>query len=992
MSWIRGILLGLVAMGVIAAPVSARTKVAVFNFQMQSETPEWIWLEKGLADRITTDFARSKRLTVIARDAMQRVAEQMDWVPEMAVGDPDRMGYIRKQLKIEYLISGVYRVTGSRVAITAQIVEVATHREVARREVSGKLDDVLVLQQRVSAELLSWFSGTPAARILPQLPVWTRSIPAVKALYEGMHLYDQGRYGEAWYRFRRAAREDPVYVEAQYWVGKMYYFMDRYLHARRAYEAFVYLDSAHPRMGDAIKEYLHTHESLGTPPDELLALYGDFAERFPTARIRGELGVFQLVENRTWLQARSAIVLGMLNRHDEAVLSAAEAVKALNTTDTFLGFQVRAALVNVIALNAKTGRVLLPDALLWDPQLQGKPRHMRFPADDLSHSRAAIRLTPPPGVYTWVVGSQRRHHYVALPVYFYAVAPDGYIFKRIKFVPTFQGTDGTCHFYVSRDGWGDIAETAPTPIPEISKRGVTFDNLPRTGVLRIQCRMSAKDQNRDPKIYMLGISGLAELEKVGSHGSIEIDCDNASRFLVQLDGRHARKFRGLIGMVPPGRYKLSVTGEPDSPYGEWTRRVRVKEGETVSLTAHLPWRRDSIWADWTSPLLLGGDYSSRNVYLDYTLGPPAIQMDSQGIRVVWAREGDLWSSVSTDGTTFSAPSRLDLPVSSGWKEERPEVFRDESGRFILTFISDRDRLHNERLYICWSRDFVHWSAPVMVCDRYLNRYHVIQDDRGRYLAAMVSRRKTMLFSSRDASKWELVTGAGGKGYYFESVRILQDSSGEYQVLHSQMTAGDASEHNVGAMMFFKIAGNDLDKLTYREIETGPLRPDDCSSLSVFSVKGVNQMMAFGDDRLHLFQPKSAHAMLVSEQANYMGRSASMGYHPKWEYVISWRQQAFSTTLTPETGPFVIRGRSLAKIFPTANFSSEPPSARTLRLRPRTVRPKSVLRGKIQLAKNYYHDLDRKDKAREILRKAIQENPKDPRIEEAEKLLRSWEKP
>ena len=41
------------------APTHAATNVAVFNFQMKSETPDWRWLEKGLADRIATDFVRA---------------------------------------------------------------------------------------------------------------------------------------------------------------------------------------------------------------------------------------------------------------------------------------------------------------------------------------------------------------------------------------------------------------------------------------------------------------------------------------------------------------------------------------------------------------------------------------------------------------------------------------------------------------------------------------------------------------------------------------------------------------------------------------------------------------------------------------------------------------------------------------------------------------------------------------------------------------------
>ena len=65
-------------------PAAGQTSVAVFNFQMKSKTPDWIWLEKCLADQITTDLSRGAGLSVIARDSMQAIAQEINWAPEMA--------------------------------------------------------------------------------------------------------------------------------------------------------------------------------------------------------------------------------------------------------------------------------------------------------------------------------------------------------------------------------------------------------------------------------------------------------------------------------------------------------------------------------------------------------------------------------------------------------------------------------------------------------------------------------------------------------------------------------------------------------------------------------------------------------------------------------------------------------------------------------------------------------------------------------------------
>jgi len=260
---------------------AARPNVAVFNFQMKSNSPDWLWLEKGLADRMITDLFQERSISVVQRDAMQKVAEKMFWVPEM-MGDPHRLEAIRKALEIDYLISGVYEIKGEQLSITAIVVDFDSKKEVVRREVSGPTDQAMDLTRNLSAKLLSWFTKRSVEKILPELPVWTRNMPAAKALYEGMDLYDQGRYPEGWLKFRQAARDDPQYLEAQYWVGKMFYFMDRYEHARWAYERFVYLDSSHPRLGDAIKEYLHTYEKLDTPQEKLLELYDGYRSINPS--------------------------------------------------------------------------------------------------------------------------------------------------------------------------------------------------------------------------------------------------------------------------------------------------------------------------------------------------------------------------------------------------------------------------------------------------------------------------------------------------------------------------------------------------------------------------------------------------------------------------------------------------------------------------------------------------------------------------------------
>ena len=171
--------LGIVLVTGMATASQAQTQgpVAVFNFGMKSETPEWLWLEKGLADRVITDLFQHKGVTVVQRDMMQKVADEMKWVPEM-MSEPGRLAAIGQRLRPKYIISGVYQVQGEQLDITATIVELRSQKEVARRVVSGRTDKTLELMRQASAEVLAWLTKGVPEKIADTLPAWTRSIPA----------------------------------------------------------------------------------------------------------------------------------------------------------------------------------------------------------------------------------------------------------------------------------------------------------------------------------------------------------------------------------------------------------------------------------------------------------------------------------------------------------------------------------------------------------------------------------------------------------------------------------------------------------------------------------------------------------------------------------------------------------------------------------------------------------------------------------------------
>jgi len=907
---------------------SAATNVAVFNFQMTSDTPDWRWLEKGLADRIATDFVQDRNLSVVARDQMQVLAQQMAWVPEMAKTDAARMGEVKKQLKIAHLVTGVYEVTGDQIRLVGQVVEVEARQEVARKEIEGPAAEVLDLQRRLSAELLSWFSKKPAAQILKMLPVWTRSLPAAKALYEGMDLYDQGRYAEGWLRFRQASREDPDYVEARYWVAKMYYFMRRYAHARRALEQFVYLDTTHPRLGDAMIEYVHTYEATGAPADALLLLYADLAKRFPNAAIwQGRSwGHFGDLRSDDWFRFKRIHLLTQIGRHEEVVRMSGPLLTSGTQwyPDTEPGCGHPYGLVNLMAYHEKTGKMapfkIVERSVVGDLSAtlgdeRGKAPWLRF---DEKGSAVTVRTAPRRLIGKEATGHDRTAVFdVPSAVLSMGLrAPSGYVFTSLHFTASGEGKDGYLEIKLRRpDNWKPPRGYAPperAPFTDACSKGILFTAPPRLGMLIAECRFAVNGPKSGP-IHIKGVTVKPTLAPIHNPGTLDVSCRNTSDFCVHVDGALMRWYPGQVGPLSPGTHEVRfVPVGSGTPYGESSMIVTVRSGQATPVLGHLPWAQGSPWASWTSAWVPAARPAPDPSLWHRRTGRPAIQADDEALRLVWSFRGDLWASESTDGKRFSSPRKLDLPVSSGWNEFAPRLVRHETGRLVLTFLSDRDGQHRNLPYVCWSRDFIHWSRPSLIVDESVpDHYDLLRDDRGRLILVYRGTKTRRALVSSDMYRWATETLPGHV--------LMQDRTGGFHAYDLVRKKGEtyANEMVPHAYELYGWTSPDLHTWSERRL-LGKFGLDGefpSTSLFAFEDKSGPLLLGFGlVDRwgVGLCEPGENGEWRVTSRAwGLLPGSVSAAYHPRWGYLMAALSEGNHGLWPRERcGPYLLRGPDL----------------------------------------------------------------------------------
>ncbi|MCK4626954.1 MAG: hypothetical protein KAV00_16700 [Phycisphaerae bacterium] len=864
----------------------------------------------------------------------------------MATSAPKRMKQIRRQLQIEKIASGIYSVEAGRLTIIAQIVDVKTRQELARKVVTGKADDVLELQRRLSAELMSWFTKTPARQILPTLSVWTRSLPAMKALYEGMDLYDQGRYAEGWLKFRQASRKDPAYIEARYWVGKMYYFMARYEHARRAIEKFVYMDRYHPRVGDAIVEYVHTFENLDLPPQTLLQLYSDLGKRYPDVVIPNYSAWYKRrgATSGDWLEERSAEVLAGMGRYEESVRLSGP---AFNMTSVHNSFSLACA----IAHNAQTGKTLGLKELMRQPQyFSTRSSFMRF-GDRSKEQTSLLNASATPirilGAKYHNIDKNAMFCRTSQGKTFFLSAPSGSVFKSLCFYPIAKGDDGIMEIKIGRaDGKNKFLWVGSETLPVAAGKGLRWDKIPRLGYLRASWSIRVADKRSGRAIMVTGVKIVAKFAKIGSHGAVDAACRNTSSFRVEVDGIPTRHYPGVIGLLSPGHHTLKFCPvEPGTPFDAWTTKVAVQPGKVTKVTGRLPWKKDSPWSSW-SAIRIGREGSGNNSFRDRNRHPPAIHVDGEAIRMVWSRGGDLWWSSSSDGVTFSPPAKLALPVSSAWNESSPGILRDESGRFVLTFLSNRSGQHTTAAYISWSRDFIHWSAPSIIIDRSYRNINILQDNRGRFILAGISGRTVQIHASRDGCRWEALAKLrtpGGRGCpSIDAARILQRDDGRYELWAASLCSLAGRKTDI----VWRYISNDARDWAGPVVVVSRERKRTCSlDIAPVHVQGrtlfwlLTYYSLSYKSSVSLFSEGAGGAWYESQPvAGLVPGPTSITHHRRWGYLAAWTLRHSHEWLPrftrPADGPFLMRGDDIEKPFqPMSLVKVSTPKVEPVRLKP-----------------------------------------------------------
>jgi TolB-like protein/DNA-binding winged helix-turn-helix (wHTH) protein/Tfp pilus assembly protein PilF len=197
-----------------------RIMLAVLPFQNLTGNPDQEYLTDGVTEEMITQLGRlqPERLGVIARTSVMGYKH----------GD-ERMDQIGRELGVQYILEGSVRRDGSRMRITAQLIQVKDQSHLWAREYEHSLKDLFALQDDVTAgvaqEIQSRLALEPRNRAGRNHPVTPEAYDAYLLGRYSLNRRTAEGYRNAERYFQAAIAADPNYALAYTGLAESYLLM-----------------------------------------------------------------------------------------------------------------------------------------------------------------------------------------------------------------------------------------------------------------------------------------------------------------------------------------------------------------------------------------------------------------------------------------------------------------------------------------------------------------------------------------------------------------------------------------------------------------------------------------------------------------------------------------------------------------------------------------------------------------------------------------------
>jgi TolB-like protein len=184
-----------------------KPSIAVLPFANMSGDPEQNYFVDGITEDIITELSRFHRFAVMARNSSFQYRDRAT--------DVKRVG---RELGVNYVVEGSVRKVGTRIRITAQLIDTMSGSHIWAERYDRDLEDIFAIQDEVVTTIVARLAGQVAdAGLAMARRKRTDNLAAYDCLlrgYDFMHRGHDGDVVQACQMFERAIALDPGFAEA----------------------------------------------------------------------------------------------------------------------------------------------------------------------------------------------------------------------------------------------------------------------------------------------------------------------------------------------------------------------------------------------------------------------------------------------------------------------------------------------------------------------------------------------------------------------------------------------------------------------------------------------------------------------------------------------------------------------------------------------------------------------------------------------------------
>lgn len=127
--------------------------IAVMPFNNITKDESKNWIGAGFAETLTTKLVKAKEITVLEREQMSKILEEIKFQKSGLVDEKTAVE-TGKMYGVEVMVFGSYQVSSDTLRVSARFVDVATKKIIDTAEATGNISDIFKLQDEIAFSLL----------------------------------------------------------------------------------------------------------------------------------------------------------------------------------------------------------------------------------------------------------------------------------------------------------------------------------------------------------------------------------------------------------------------------------------------------------------------------------------------------------------------------------------------------------------------------------------------------------------------------------------------------------------------------------------------------------------------------------------------------------------------------------------------------------------------------------------------------------------------